>query len=64
MILAFQSDLIARIRQTVSDAYGVTLAKWYNQGFAPAQVKHIAAASAIGLGTCDLAAMNILKAQV
>ena len=25
MILAFQSDLIARIRQTVSDAYGVTL---------------------------------------
>jgi len=42
----------------------VTLADWYGQKFTGSQVKHIAAAHAMGLGTMDANAIKILKAQV
>jgi hypothetical protein len=43
---------------------GVTMADWYGQKFNPAQIKHIAAAHAMGLGTMNLQDMNIKKAVV
>ena len=41
------------------DSYTVTLARWNNRGYAPADVKHIAAANAMGVGE-----MNIEKLSV
>jgi len=46
------------------DALGVTLVDWYGQKFQASQVKHIAAAHAMALGTMDVNAIKILKAQV
>jgi hypothetical protein len=37
--------------------------KWYGQQFQGSQVKHIAAAHAMGLGTMDPNAIQILRAQ-
>ena len=63
-LIDFPKTIVAGIDQVAVDAYGVTLAKWYGQGFAPAQVKHIAAAQQLGLGTCNLDEVTVLKAQV
>jgi uncharacterized protein (DUF362 family) len=63
-LIDFPKTIVAGIDQVAVDAYGVTLAKWYGQGFAPAQVKHIAAAQQLGLGTCNLDEVAVLKAQV
>jgi len=41
------------------DSYTVTLARWNNRGYTPADVKHIAAANAMGVGE-----MNIEKLSV
>ena len=63
-LVEYPKTIVAGTDQVAVDAYGVTLAKWYGQGFAPAQVKHIAAAQQLGLGTCNLDEITILKAQV
>jgi uncharacterized protein (DUF362 family) len=63
-LVEFPKTIVAGTDQVAVDAYGVTLAKWYGQSFAPAQVKHIEAARQLGLGTCNLDEINILKAQV
>jgi uncharacterized protein (DUF362 family) len=63
-LIDFPKTIVAGIDQVAVDAYGVTLAKWYGQGFAPAQVKHIAAAQQLGLGACNLDEVAVLKAQV
>jgi uncharacterized protein (DUF362 family) len=63
-LLEYPNTIVAGTDQVAVDAYGVTLAKWYGQGFAPQQVKHIAAAQEIGLGTCRLEEVRVLKAQV
>jgi uncharacterized protein (DUF362 family) len=57
------NTIVAGTDQVAVDAYGVTLAKWYGQGFTPMQVKHIAAAHGLGLGTADLDEVQVLKAQ-
>ena len=62
-LIAYPETIVAGTDQVAVDAYGVTLAKWYNTGFAPRQVKHIAAAQELGLGTCNLDEVNVLKAQ-
>lgn len=56
--------IIAGIDPVAVDAIGVTLVKWYGQQFQSSQVKHIAAAHAMGLGTMDPHAIQILRAQV
>jgi uncharacterized protein (DUF362 family) len=63
-LVEYPKTIVAGIDQVAVDAYGVTLAKWYGQGFAPAQVKHIVAARQLGLGTCNLDEITVLKAQV
>ena len=56
--------IIAGTDPVAVDAMGVTMADWYGQKFSPAQIKHIAAAHAMGLGTMDLPQVNIKKATV
>ena len=56
--------IIAGIDPVAVDALGVTVADWYGQKFTPKQVKHIAAAHAMGLGTMDLPKITIKKATV
>jgi uncharacterized protein (DUF362 family) len=56
--------IIAGTDPVAVDALGVTLADWYGQQFSPAQVKHIAAAHAMGLGTMNLHDLNLKKATV
>jgi uncharacterized protein (DUF362 family) len=58
------NTIIAGRDPVAVDALGVTLVDWYGQKFTGSQVKHIAAAHAMGLGTMDLNAIKILKAQV
>ncbi len=62
--IAYPKTIVAGTDQVAVDAYGVTLAKWYDKGFKPMQVKHILAAHALGLGTARLDKVNILKAAV
>ena len=62
--IGYPKTIVAGIDQVAVDAYGVTLAKWYGQGFAPAQVQHIVEAQRLGLGACNLDEVTILKAQV
>ena len=63
-LIAYPNTIVAGTDQVAVDAYGVTLAKWYGQGFTPMQVKHIAAAHGLGLGTADLDEVQVLKAAV
>jgi uncharacterized protein (DUF362 family) len=56
--------IIAGTDPVAVDAMGVTMADWYGQKFTPKQIKHIAAAHAMGLGTMDLPKVNIKKAAV
>lgn len=63
-IIDFPNTIVAGADQVAVDAYGVTLAKWYNQGFSPMQVKHILAAHSMGLGTARLDKVHVLKAAV
>lgn len=58
------NTIIASRDPVAADAMGVTLVNWYGQKFQPAQVKHIAAAHGMGLGTMNLDEMDILRAQV
>jgi len=62
-LIAYPDTIVAGTDQVAVDAYGVTLAKWYGSGFAPMQVKHIAAAHGLGLGTADLDEVQVLKAR-
>jgi uncharacterized protein (DUF362 family) len=63
-LIEYPKTIVAGTDQVAVDAYGVTLAKWYSQGFTPMQVKHIAAAHELGLGIGNLGDVAILKAQV
>jgi len=63
-IVTEPKTIIAGIDPVAVDAMGVTVANWYGQKFKPSQIKHIAAAHAMGLGTMDLPKINIKKATV
>jgi len=56
--------IIAGTDPVAVDAMGVTLANWYGQKFAGSQVKHIAAAHEMGLGTLNLKEVKVLKVRV
>ncbi|MBN1893911.1 DUF362 domain-containing protein [bacterium] len=46
------------------DAYATTLGNWNNRSIRPAMVRHLAAASRIGVGEIDLEKIRIVKATV
>ena len=46
------------------DSYTVTLARWNNRGYAPADVKHIAAANAMGVGEMDIDKLNVREVSL
>lgn len=56
--------IIAGIDPVAVDAVAVGVADWYGRKVAPAQVKHIAAAHAMGLGTMQLERIEIKQAAV
>jgi uncharacterized protein (DUF362 family) len=53
--------IIAGTDPVAVDSYTVTLARWNNRGYAPADVKHIAAASAMGIGEMDIEKLKVRK---
>jgi uncharacterized protein (DUF362 family) len=63
-IVTEPKTIFAGIDPVAIDAVGVTVADWYGQKFTPGQVKHIAAAHAMGLGTMDLPKITVKKAAV
>jgi uncharacterized protein (DUF362 family) len=62
--VSMPNTIIAGTDPVAVDALGVTLADWYNQKFTGSQVKHIAAAHRMGLGTMNLEDVAVLKARV
>lgn len=60
----YPNTIIAGVDPVAVDTMGVTLANWYNQKFIGAQVKHIALAHGMGLGTMNVEEVNVLKARV
>jgi len=62
--VTYPNTIIAGVDPVAVDAMGVTLADWYNQKFTGAQVKHIALAHGMGLGTMNAEEVNVLKARV
>ncbi len=51
--------IVAGTDPVAVDSYAVTLSRWNNRGYAPANVKHIAAASAMGIGEMDLDKLRV-----
>jgi uncharacterized protein (DUF362 family) len=60
----YPGAIIAGTDPVAVDAIGVSMANWYGQKFSGLQVKHIAAAYEMGLGTLILDDVNVLKARV
>jgi len=58
------NTIVAGTDLVAADSYAVTLARWNNRGYAPKDVKHIAAAGAMGLGEMDLDKLSIRKMEV
>jgi uncharacterized protein (DUF362 family) len=61
-IVEYPGMIIAGHDPVAVDAVGVTVAQWYGQEFTGLQVKHIAAAARMNLGTADMQAIRMLKA--
>ena len=57
------NTIIAGTDPVAVDSYAVTLSRWNNRGYAPKDVKHIAAASAMGLGEMNLDKLNIKHSE-
>ncbi len=62
--IEYPKTIVAGTDPVAVDAMGVSLVKWYGQSFSGAQVKHIAAAHEMGLGTLNLKNVEILKASL
>ena len=58
------NTIVAGADPVAVDAYAVTLSRWNNRGYAPKDVKHIAAASAMQLGEMNLDKLNIKKIEI
>lgn len=56
--------IIAGTDPVAVDAAGVEVARWYGQAFLPLQVRHIAAACDLGLGTVSPPAARVVKARL
>jgi len=56
--------IIAGTDPVAVDAVALGVADWYGRTIAPVQIKHIAAAHAMGLGTMQLERINIKRASV
>ncbi len=62
--VAYPGSIVAGTDPVAVDAMGVTMARWYGQQFSGDQVKHIADAAGMGLGTLDMEKMRVLKAKL
>ncbi len=58
------NTVIAGTDPVATDSYAVTLSTWNNRRYAPKDVEHIAAASAMGLGEMDISKLNIKKMEI
>jgi uncharacterized protein (DUF362 family) len=58
------NTIIAGVDPVAVDAFGVSIAPWYNKPFKVDQVKHIMAAYRMGLGTINLDQLQIVKENV
>jgi uncharacterized protein (DUF362 family) len=58
------NTVIAGIDPVAVDSYTVTLARWNNRGYAPADVKHIAAANAMGVGEMDMEKLKVREVNL
>ena len=58
------NTVIAGTDPVAADSYAVTLSRWNGRGYAPKDVKHIAAAGAMQLGEMDLDKLNVKKMEV
>jgi len=56
--------IIAGVDPVAVDAYGVTIAPWGNKEYKPEQIPHIVKAANLGVGTYNLAGMNIFKRSI
>lgn len=57
------NTIIAGTDPVATDSYAVTLSTWNNRKYAPKDVEHIAAASAMGLGEIDISNLSIRKLE-
>ncbi|MCK5010356.1 MAG: DUF362 domain-containing protein, partial [Deltaproteobacteria bacterium] len=58
------NTIIAGVDPVAVDAYGVSVARWYNKKFDAANIKHIVAAHRMGLGNINLDKLQIKKENV
>ena len=58
------NTVIAGVDPVAVDAYGVSVARWYNKQFDAANIKHIVAAHRMGLGNINLDKLHIKKENV
>ena len=56
--------VIAGTDPVAADSYAVTLSRWNGRGYAPGDVKHIAAASAMQLGEMNLDKLSVKKREI
>lgn len=63
-VLTEPGRIIAGTDPVAVDAAGVKVAPWYGQAFLPLQVKHIATACNLGLGTVSPPAARVVKARL
>lgn len=59
----FPQSIVAGTDPVAVDAMGVSLAEWYGQKFTGSQVKHIAAAHEMGLGTLNIDEVEVLRSR-
>ncbi len=57
------NTIVAGTDPVATDSYAVTLSAWNNRQYAPKDVEHIAAASAMGLGEMDISKLNIKQIE-
>lgn len=58
------NTIIAGVDPVAVDAYGVSVARWYNKKFEAVNIKHIVAAHKMGLGNINLDKLQIKKENV
>ncbi len=62
-VVEYPNTVIAGTDPVAVDAAGVMVSKWYGQTFRPEQIKHIALAQDMGLGTLKMEEIKLLKAE-
>jgi len=58
---AAQVDVAEVVDPVALDAYATTMAAWGGKTYKPEEIPFIMKAAALGVGTFDLAKLNILK---